>query len=395
MSKKSFIDTFTGLTAPSVKQAADNLESARRGQSEAGLYRASALMRLAMARERRVSVHEMADQILADGLIREYLDVLPRFVCGVGCHGKNYDLVRKSLTPGAGLGGGLLPIDVSKSIFDLVGINGVYRHLGVVEMTSMETKIGQATANSAAIWITPTSMGAAIPADTSLTGTSLTPEANTIAILLRVSRELLQDEKANLSFYLLTRFAEGIAAAFDFASLQGTGANDQVSGSQTGIWNDNTIATATAAQGNNAIGQLARADFLAAVAAVSPAALQRECKWFISSSFIAPLMALVDTQGREYLLKTPAETGDGTWRLVGFEVVWAAQAPAVNQPGSIIAAFGHGPSYQVGIRTELEVMLRDSTSGFQSNEQSFRALGRGFCQTRAASGLAKLALAPA
>jgi hypothetical protein len=70
-------------------------------------------------------------------------------------------------------------------------------------------------------------------------------------------------------------------------------------------------------------------------------------------------------------LKTPAETGDGTWRLVGFEVVWTAQAPANNVGGSTIAAFGHGPSYLVGIREELEVILSDGT-GFQSNEQAFK-----------------------
>jgi HK97 family phage major capsid protein len=139
---------------------------------------------------------------------------------------------------------------------------------------------------------------------------------------------------------------------------------------------------------------LQRADFLAAIAAVSPAALQRECKWFISTSFIAPMMTLVDTQGREYLLKTPSETGDGTWRLCGFEVSWVAQAPATNAAGAAIAVFGHGPSYLVGIREELEVVLSDSL-GFASNQQSFRALSRGLCQTRAASGLSKLALAQA
>jgi HK97 family phage major capsid protein len=149
----------------------------------------------------------------------------------------------------------------------------------------------------------------------------------------------------------------------------------------------------TAAQGNAAVNQLQRADFLQAVAAVAPAALQRECKWFISPTLLAPLMTLVDGVGHEYLVKTPAETGDGTFRLVGFEIVLTAQAPSVSTHGSIIAAFGHGPCYQVGIREELEVMMADSTSGFQSNEKTFRALGRGQCQTRAASGLARLALA--
>lgn len=402
MSAKSFVDNFTALCkptpAPTVTQAAENLEFARRGQSETDCFRASALMRYAMARERRLTVHEMADQILSDGLIRDFLDLLPRYLGGADVGrfipGRNYDLVRKSLVPGSGLGQTLLPIDVSKAIFDLVLINGAFRNMGVVEMTSQQTKIAQVTSYPSAIWITPANQGlTTIPTDAALAGTSTTPEANTIAILVQISRELLADEKANLSYWMLTYYAQAIAAAYDYVATQGNGNNDQTNGSQTGIWNDTTISTVSSDQGNTTIAQLARGDFLKAVAAVAPAALQRECKWVISPSFIAPLMTLVDSQGKEYLLKTPACTGDGTWRLVGFEVVWAAQAPAVNQPGSIIAAFGHLPSYQVGIRTELEVMMADGATGFGSNSQFFRALGRGFCQTRAASGLAKLALA--
>ena len=137
---------------------------------------------------------------------------------------------------------------------------------------------------------------------------------------------------------------------------------------------------------------LLRSDFLAAVSACAPAALQRECKWIISPSLLTPLMALVDTNAKAYLLQTPSATG-GPWKLCGFDVVWAAQAPATQTAGSTIAIFGHLPSYLVAIREELEVMLRDGNTGFQSNEKSFRAMARAFCQTRAASGLVKFALA--
>jgi HK97 family phage major capsid protein len=395
MSKKSFTDAFSRLTGgdkTTVTQAAEKFEFARRGQSETELYRASALMRLAMARERRITVQERISEILSDPIIRNFVEALPRFLAGVGYKGN--DMVRKALSPSTAFGPGLLPIDVTSDIFDLILLNGVFRHLGVVQMTSMQTKIAQATGNPTAIVIPPSLMGTTtIPADTSLTGSSLTPEAATFAILLPISRELLQDEKANLSVQLLTRFSEALAGVIDFCALQGTGAVDTTNGGQTGIWSDNTIGTVSAAQGNTSITQLARADFLAAVAAVSPAALQRPCQWIISTSFIAALMTLVDTQGKSYLLKTPAETGDGSWNLVGFPVVWAAQAPSVQTPGSVIAAFGHGPSFQVGIREELEVMLADSTSGFSANMMSFRALARGLVGTRAATGLSKLALA--
>ncbi|HEX4119977.1 MAG TPA: phage major capsid protein [Verrucomicrobiae bacterium] len=395
--KKTFLDSFTALTrsasAPTAKQAADAAEAARHGQSETQIFRAAGMVRREMAAARHRAADEVIREILSDPQARAYYNALLRYACRAPGRAADVDIVRRSLTPSSfGGGNALLPIDVSKDIFDLVGINGAFRDLGVTPMSSMFTKFAQTTANPTAYWITPGNIGNTITADVALTGSSLTPEANTLAILLVVSRELLWDEKADLSYYLLSRFSQGIAGAVDYAAFQGSGANDTTNGSQTGIFIDNTITSVNSAQGNNAINQLQRADFLAAIAAVSPAALQRPCRWFVSTSFIAPLLTLVDGVGKSYLLKTPSETGDGQWYLCGFPVTWGANIPANNAAGQKIAAFGHGPSYMVAMREELEVMLGDSATGFATNEQTFRALGRGFCQTRQASGLVTLAL---
>jgi HK97 family phage major capsid protein len=304
------------------------------------------------------------------------------------------ETVKKSLTFAPGnLGATLLPIDVSLDIFDLVLINGAFKDLGFTPMSSMFTKFAQTIANPQAFWITPSNASATIAPDVALTGSSLTPEANSLAVLLPVSRELLQDEKADLSYYLLSRFSQAIAAAIDYASLQGNGNNDTTNGSQTGIFIDNTITSITSAQGNTLIPQLVRSDFISVIAAVAPAALQRPCRWFISPSFIAPLMLLADSQAKEYLLKTPADSGDGEWYLCGFPVTWCAQGPANNVAGSKIAAFGHGPSYMCAVRQLLEVILSDG-QGFASNQQFFRAIARAFCQTRQSSGLVTLTLSP-
>jgi HK97 family phage major capsid protein len=286
----------------------------------------------------------------------------------------------------------MLPIGVALSVWDLILINGAFRELGVVSLSTMETKVVQATANPTASWLTPSQIGNTITADTTLTGNNTTPECNSLGILLPVSRELLQDNKVNLAFYLLTRFSEALAGAIDYASLQGDGTADAANGGITGLWADSTVSKVNAASGNTTVASLLRSDFLAAVSACAPAALQRECKWIISPSLLTPLMALVDTNAKAYLLQTPSATG-GPWKLCGFDVVWAAQAPATQTAGSTIAIFGHLPSYLVAIREELEVMLRDGNTGFQSNEKSFRAMARAFCQTRAASGLVKFALA--
>jgi HK97 family phage major capsid protein len=410
MNRKSFLDDLSakisGATGLSTGTT-DALEKSRRGQSESELFRSVGMARREMGAFRRRSTHEAIAQILGDGeagrVKSRFLNGLLRTVGKVTPHGgtreenearmMGHSEVMKSLTVASGtLGGSLLPIDVSKDIFDLVLINGAFRDLGFTPMSSMFTRFPQTTANPQALWIIPSNQGATITADIQLAGSSLTPEANSLGIVLPISRELLGDEKADLAHYFLGRFSEAMAAAIDWASFSGTGANDTTNGAQTGIFIDNTITAVAAAAGNTAVNELQHGDFITAVQAVTPAALQRPCRWFISPALIGTLMLLADSQAHGYLLKTPGESGDGEWYLCGFPVTWAAQAPSAVTPGSTIAAFGHGPSYMVAVRELLEVILSDST-GFANNIMSFRAICRAFCQTRKASGLATLQLA--
>jgi HK97 family phage major capsid protein len=139
------------------------------------------------------------------------------------------------------------------------------------------------------------------------------------------------------------------------------------------------------------MGTLIREDFIGAIAAVAPAALQRPCRWFISPALIPALLLLKDGTGPKYLLKTPAETG-GEWRLIGFPVTWAAQAPSATTAGSKIAAFGEPNSYLVGVREDFEMGHADGTK-FDQNIRLIRCLARARCDLREATGLATLKLA--
>jgi HK97 family phage major capsid protein len=162
-------------------------------------------------------------------------------------------------------------------------------------MSSTQTKFATATGNPSAIVIPASLSGTiTIPTDTSLTGANLSPEAATFATLVTISIELLQDAKANLAYYVLTRLAQGLAQAVDYYAFMANGAVDTTNGGMTGIFSDNTIATVNAAQGNTTVAQLTRADFMAVVAAVSPAALQRECLWYVSPALLPALLLLVD-----------------------------------------------------------------------------------------------------
>ncbi|HEX3720640.1 MAG TPA: phage major capsid protein [Verrucomicrobiae bacterium] len=323
---------------------------------------------------------------------RLFFNGLVRTIARSRVPSKMADAVMRSLGPASGtLGGSLLPIDVSKDILDVADVYGGYHDLGVTPMSSMFTKFPKVTAHPQAFWIQPDSIGQTLPTDARFAGSSLTPEANTLSCLIQTDDELLQDEKVDLSLVFVTQTAQAIATAIDTASFVGTGANDQTNGGQTGIFVDNTIANVSAQQGNSSIAQLQRSDFVTCVKAVNRAALQHPCRWFISSQFIAPMLDLVDGQAKERLLKTPAETGDGEFYLLGFPVTWTAACPSVDAPGAKIAAFGRGESYMVALRDELEIMM----SGFlifQSSIRYIRALARGYCQTRDSSGLATLSL---
>lgn len=407
MSKQTLLDSIQSQISAAIGESgitgktSDALISAQRGQSESELFRAVGKARFEMARHRRHDANAAILRILADDEKRRYYNTLLRALARVSVTGGSdafraeqflpFKTVAK-MAPGD-FGGGLLPIDVSRDFLDLALIYGAHKDLGVTPMTSMFTKFPQTKTTPQGYWLMPARMSIdAIPADTTLTGASLTPEANTLAVILTVSVELLMDEKADLSYFLLSKFSQAIAAVIDYAAFSGNGTADTTNGGQTGIFLDNTIAAAQAAQGNPTLASLAHADFINAIGSVSAATLQRPCRWFINPAFIGQLMLLVDSQAKGYLL-TPPTSQDDEWRLCGYPVTWAAQAPSASTPGSKIAAFGWGPAYMIALRETMEVMLRDGNTGFSQNTKSFRALGRGFVQTRDASGLATLALA--
>jgi phage head maturation protease len=121
---KTFETLIKGATTPTVTQAAESLEFARRGQSETELFRSCGAMRYALARRQRMTAQERALEILQDPLVKEFLNALPRYAAQMTYldkSGPNLELVRKSLTTAPGsLGGSLLPIGVCDAIVDLI-----------------------------------------------------------------------------------------------------------------------------------------------------------------------------------------------------------------------------------------------------------------------------------
>jgi hypothetical protein len=71
---------------------------------------------------------------------------------------------------------------------------------------------------------------------------------------------------------------------------------------------------------------------------------------------------------------------------------WTAQAPSTDGPGQTVAAFGFGDSYLVNLS---EQFIIETSRDYSLNtlQDTFRAWARVYCETREATGLAKLALA--
>jgi HK97 family phage major capsid protein len=389
----NFLNRLSAATGAS-KSAFEQMETARRSGSDSEMDRAIHKALLTAARERRAAAADAVEaffrrnpeQRLLWGGIGRHL--------GGGRPTPEEAAVLKAWVPGDAMGAGMFPIPVSPDLFDLLLIYGAFRDLGVREMLGQYTKFAKVTGLPSAVVASPSYQGTyTIPADTTLAGAEISEASNTFAVLLQISLEWLNDVKLDIGSAVISKVVPGLAKAVDFCAFLGTGDDDLTSATQTGIFMDANIASYTpTAVGKTNILALERFDFINTVGTVAPAALQRPCRWYIYPGFIPLLMQLKDGPGDTYLLRSPAMTGSDEWVLCGFPVTWTAQAPAVNQGQQKIAAFGEPSSYTVAIRTELEMMSSDGAS-FTQAMRNVRAIMRGKCLTREATGFATLKLA--
>jgi hypothetical protein len=391
---------FSRLTIVS-KGLFEAIELARRRNDETEIQHALRLALAALAREKQAAFGNPVDRYLdAEPERRLFWSGLFRKMSGrsMKTDSDEYRVFQKAVsginmqdTFGAGLN---LAIPVAGDIYDLLLHYGAYKYLGLKKMIGQYTKFAKVTGFPNAVFITPTQQGqTTIVPDTSLTGTSISPDANTIACLVEASLAWLQDLKMDLSEPLLTKILMSLAARIDWGCFQGTGADDPSQGMTTGLFVDNTVQAYVTQNENHSITGLVRQDFLNTIALVAPAALQRMDEqpphWYISPVLIPQLLKLYDGAGPKYLLKTPAETG-GEWILVGFPVTWAAQAPSASVQGSKIAVFGNPDAYTVALHEQFEIMASGKGAAFGAGNMQFRGLGRGRSMMREATGFAAL-----
>jgi HK97 family phage major capsid protein len=398
----NFLQQF-GQLARGTKDAFDGIESARPRGEEQEIAFAYHKAFAAAAAERKMCCGDPVARILQDPERAEAFEFIGKVLCTDPRSSRKIlesadtKMVEKvfspGITPSDDFGGGMfLAAQVSTDVLYASYEYSAWRDLGWRILAGARMKYAKITQPGQAVFITPANQGKVnLTSDQFISGDNVAELANTIALLFDISLELIQDGKTVLSEAVLTALAQGHGKAIDYASFQGSGADDAQNGTQTGIFQDDNIVSVAAAAGNVAIANLQRDDFIGAVAGVAAAALTRDPRWYISPVFLPKLLKLRDGQGPKYLLKTPAET-KGEWSLVGFPVTWAAMAPAKDLPGQKVAAFGAPDGYLVALQGEMEVMASDH-SKFDCFTRQLRGLNRGRVETREKTWLSTLKLA--
>ena len=263
-------------------------------------------------------------------------------------------------------------VDVSEEILNLMTDYGAWASLGIVLLESGKTKLAKVSANADAVVLTSGNRGSTIAADASITGSSDQTDTPTIATRIVASRDVVDDGRYSFESGLLEAIVNGLDRRLDHVCFRADGTADQEDGGMTGIFAHASVPSYSAGAGNVGVTSLSFDDFAGAIGGVSATALQRECAWWISPSFLPKLLLLRD--GNDRLLKSPRTAGE-SWTLCGFPVVWTGAAPSEDGAAKQIAAFGRRDAYSVALRKQLELDSSEHV-GFTSLQVMFRALLR-------------------
>lgn len=391
----------------------EGIEKARRGGNMDEIGRAVQATNVSLAQERRAAYGDPVEKYLSadperrylwNGIVRMFARSVPGRVKPPKLNSDERAAVVKTAsginlqdTFGTGL---LLAIPVADELYDLILNYGQYKYLGLRKMVGAYTKFAEATSFPNAVFLTPTMQGGntSIPDDVAYTGTQVTPDANTIATIIKASLEWVQDETVDYSNVIVSKVVQGLAARIDYGAFAGNGNNDITNGMEVGIFNSPKIKAFITSAAKTTIQALERSDFISVVSLVSAEALRRmdvqPPRWYIHPSLIPQLLTLWDGMAHNYLLKTPAET-HGDWTLIGFPVTWASQAPtgpgAALQPWTAIA-FGNPDAYIVALQERFEFTTAKGGAEFADVSVRIRATARGQSMLREAAGFATMQL---
>lgn len=297
------------------------------------------------------------------------------------------ELAARALGEDSSPGSTLINDDLFQEVYDSLLRYGAWGTLGVRPIGTKNTKIPVKTARPVANFIL--TEGGTISDDTNKAGTTVTLEAEVIAVLLNVSLQLLEDGEIDIAADVLDDFIEAVNLRADFASFQGSGAADATNGGVTGLFNFGTAATATATR--TTIAATKYDDWLRCLTTVDAAVLQRAARWWMHPTLMAAAIGVQDSNGRPIFQTALEAPAGGILNLFGFPVSMVAAAPSSNAASAKVAVFGDPRAYAVGMRKAFTFEASDQAR-WTTLERSFRGHTRFDAVGVRASALAVMTL---
>jgi HK97 family phage major capsid protein len=285
-----------------------------------------------------------------------------------------------------GEGATMIIAQLFKEIYDTLAQYGDWSTLGVRRLGTKITNFPVKTARVTAQWLTSESV--AIPDDTNEAGTTMTLTVLPNAVLLNVSRQLIEDAEFDVTAMVMDDFQQAWNLRLDTAAFTGLGTTDGINGGFTGLFNAGLKATA--GTGNTTVETLSFSDVTACLTTVAPVVLKRKPRWWMHPQMLVRMMGIKDNNGRPIFLgalEAPSYGAIGT--ILGYPVVPVLAAPNTDGPGALVAAFGDRSGQVVGVRDDF---VFESSDHYRWNtlERSFRAYGRAATGCRQANAFAVL-----
>ncbi len=292
----------------------------------------------------------------------------------------------KAIGEDTGEGATLIIAQLFKEIYDTLAQYGDWSTLGVRRLGTKVTNFPIKTARTIAQWLT--SEASPIPDDTSEAGGTITLTVLPNAVLLNVSRQLIEDAEFDVTSMVMEDFQQAWNLRLDTAAFAGTGAADGNNGGFTGLFNAGTKATA--AQGNTTVAALDFDDVARCLTTVAPVVLKRRPRWWMHPQMLVKMLGIKDNNGRPIFLgalEAPSYGAIGT--ILGYPVVPVMAAPNTDGAGALVAAFGDRNGQVVGVRDDFAFEASDHYR-WNTLERSFRAYGRAATGCRRADAFAIL-----
>jgi HK97 family phage major capsid protein len=294
--------------------------------------------------------------------------------------------IARAIGEDTGEGATMIIAQLFKEIYDTLAQYGDWSTLGVRRLGTKVTNFPVKTARVVAQWLT--SEAVTIPDDTNEAGSTMTLTVLPNAVLLNVSRQLIEDAEFDVTAVVMEDFQQAWNLRLDTAAFAGDGVADGNNGGFTGVFNAGLKAVAAA--GNTTVSALDFDDVTRVLTTVSPVVLKRKPRWWMHPQMLVRMMGIKDNNGRPIFLgalEAPSYGAIGT--ILGYPVVPVMAAPNTDGAGQLVAAFGDRNGQVVGVRDDF---VFESSDHFRWNtlERSFRAYGRAATGCRQANAFAIL-----